>query len=487
MLNNLWTKAKARPWLTGLIVLLILAVVFFGGRAVSGGRGASGQASNFQIETIARGNLVATIGATGTVRANQSAKLNWESSGIVESVSVKVGDSILADSLLAALTISSLPQNVILAQNDLEQAKDNLEAFYDSYGDLGIAEAEKELAEAQEALADAERDYSYVSTVAQQVDIDQALSNLVLSEDQLDRAKDNYEPFANKPESNLVRANLLGKLASAQSAYNSALRIYNIYTTPGSSLEIAIAQADLDLAQLQLETAEDNYEAVLSGPTSFELAAAEAQLVAAEATLSQANIDAPFAGIITDAYPKIGDLVSTGQLAFRLDDLSRMLIDVDVSEVDINRVAIGQRAVMTFDAAPEKEYEGEVIEIAMAGNSTQGAVNFRVTVVLNDADESVLPGMTAGVNITVTELDNVLLVPNRAVRIQDGKRVIYILEEGRLAQQEITLGASSESFSVLLNEDMEGERIVLNPPINFFGDDGGPPAFFGGRGGGFGR
>jgi len=165
-----------------------------------------------------------------------------------------------------------------------------------------------------------------------------------------------------------------------------------------------------------------------------------------------------------------------------------MLVDVDVSEVDINRVAIGQSAVMTFDAAPEKEYQGEVIEIAMAGNSTQGAVNFRVTVVLEEPDGSVLPGMTAGVNITVTELDNVLLISNRAVRIQDGKRVIYIIEEGRLTQSEISLGASSESVSELLNEELEGARIVLNPPSNFFGDnDGGPPAIFGGRGGGFGR
>ena len=490
MFKNLWARAKARPWLSAIIVLLILAAIFIGGRAISGRRGAAAQAGDFQVEVITRGNLVAAIGATGIVRANQSANLIWKSSGIVESVAVKVGDSVLANAQLAQLVTSSLPQNVILAQNELKQAQDNLDAFHDSYGDLGIAQAERDLAEAQDALADAERDFSYVSTIAQQVDIDQALSNLVLSENQLDRAKDNYEPFANKPEDNLVRANLLGKLATAQSAYNSALRIYNIFTTPGTSLEISLAQADLDLARLHLEEVQENYSNVLAGPNAMDVAAAEAQVTAANATLSQANITVPFAGIVTDTHAKIGDLVSAGQLAFRLDDLSQMLIDVDVSEVDINRVALGQKAVITFDAAPEKEFQGEVIEIAMAGTSSQGAVNFRVTVELNNADESVLPGMTAGVNIIVTELDNVLLVQNRAVRIQDGKRVIYILGEERLEQIEISLGASSESFSVLLNEELEGARIVLNPPSNFFDGDGGPPAIFGGRGGGgggFGR
>ncbi len=484
MFGKLWERIKARPWLAGIISLLLIAAIFFGGRTVFGRGARAAQNGDFQVETIGRGNLVATIGATGTVRTNQSVNLIWESSGIVESVSVQVGDEIQAGDQLAGLLIASLPQNVILAQKDLDTAQDNLDAFYDSYAEVGIAEAEKEMAEAQDAFSDAQRNYVYISTIARQVDIDQALSNLVLAENQLDRAKDKYDPYANKPESNLVRATLLGKYATAQSAYDSAVRVYNNYITPGTSNQIAIAQAELDLAALHLEEAEESYQDTLSGPDAQELAAAEAQVVAAEATLSQAFITAPFDGIVTDAHPTVGDLVSMGQEAFRLDDLSRMLIDVDVSEVDINRVSIGQMAVITFDASPEKEYMGEVIEIAMAGNTVQGAVNFRVTVDLNDADESVLPGMTAGVSLTVLELDNVLLIPNRAVRIRDGKRIVYILDDNGLTATEITLGASSESFSELLNDELSGERIVLNPPSSIFGDgDGGPPAMFGGGGG----
>ena len=483
MFGRLWNWMKENRLMAGIVVLIVLAAIYFGAGAILGRGQAAAQQSAYQTATIERGSLVATIGATGTVRANQSAQLNWETSGTVESVLVVTGDSVRADEKLSVLDNASLPQNVILAQSDLDQALDNLEAFNDSYGALGLAEAEKELADAEDALEDAQRSYNYVSTVARQVDIDQAFSNLVLAEDKLDKAKKDYEPYANKPEDNLVRANLLGKLASAQKAYDDALRIYNIYTTPGTSIEIAVAQAELELAKAQFEEAQEKYDEIVAGPTAQAIAAAEARVTAAEATLSQAYISAPFSGVVTDAFPTVGDVVAPGQLAFRLDDISRLLVDVDVSEVDINRVVEGQLATLTFDAAPEKEYEGKVVAVALAGTSEQGAVNFRVTVELTNADEGVRPGMTAGVSIVVTELEDVLLVPNRAVRIQDGQRVIYLLVDGQLRTAEVSLGASSESFSEILDTEYEGETIVLNPPSFTFDTNGGPPPFVQGGGG----
>lgn len=480
MINSIWTWIKERPITSVVILVALVAAVLFatGGFARGGNPEAAGE---YQTETLARDTLVASVGATGTLRANQSATLTWETTGIVESVIADVGDQVVADEELARLVNSSLPQVVILAQSDLDQAKDNLEAFYDSYGELGIAEAAKTLAQAQEALEDAERNYNYVSTIARQVDIDQAFSNLIAAEEKLEKAEKDYEPYANKPEDNRTRAALLGQLAAAQKEYDHAVRIHNIYTTPGTANEIALAEAELDLARVQLAEAQEDYDKKVAGPSAQDVLAAEAQVTAAEATLKQAFISAPFAGTITDAYPVEGDLVSIGQQAFRLDDLSRYLVDVEVSEVDIVRISVGQQAVLTFDAVSDKEYAGEVVEVALAGTADAGAVNFRVTVELLDADDNVRPGMTAGVVLTVTELDNVLVVPNRAVRIKDGQRVIYILDGTQLRQEEIRLGASSDSYSQLLNEELEGQTVVLNPPSDPFANSGG--GGFGGGGG----
>ncbi len=73
--------------------------------------------------------------------------------------------------------------------------------------------------------------------------------------------------------------------------------------------------------------------------------------------------------------------MAAGQTAFRLDDLSRLLVDVSVSEVDINSVAVDQPVTLTFDAILGKIYNGKVVEVAQVGTSDQGVVNFKVTVV----------------------------------------------------------------------------------------------------------
>jgi len=112
------------------------------------------------------------------------------------------------------------------------------------------------------------------------------------------------------------------------------------------------------------------------------------------------------------------------------------------------------------------------------GNVVQGVVQFNVTVELTDADEAVRPGMTAAVNIVVEQLDNVLLVPNRAVRLVDGQRVVYILQDQQLEAVQITLGATSDIESEVIAGDLRaGDLIVLNPPQNY--ETNGPP-FMGG-------
>ncbi len=87
--------------------------------------------------------------------------------------------------------------------------------------------------------------------------------------------------------------------------------------------------------------------------------------------------------------------------------------------------------------------------------------------------ESVKPGMTAAVNIIAERLEDVLLVPNRAVRVEDGQRVVYILVDGIPQPVIITLGASSETDSEVLDGKVEaGDKIVLNPPLQFeFGQE----------------
>jgi HlyD family secretion protein len=149
-------------------------------------------------------------------------------------------------------------------------------------------------------------------------------------------------------------------------------------------------------------------------------------------------------------------------------DLSTMYVDVDLSEVDINQIKAGQDAALTFDAILGKEYHGKVVEVSQVGTAIQDVVDFTVTIELTDADADVKPGMTAAVNIVSRQLADVLMVPNRAVRIVDGSQTVYILKDGQIMPVTITLGASSDVASEVLEGELQvGDAIVLNPPDAF--------------------
>lgn len=407
-----------------LAVLLVVVVLFLVFRPGGGERG-----GQFQMATIERGDLVATVGATGTVRARQTASLVWQTTGTVEDVNVKIGDKVAPGDVLASLEKTSLPQNIILAEAELVTAQQAL---------TDLLESDTARAQAWIALRDAE--------------------------DAFDKAY-NYRDELNYPTRKtqviIVKENTpYGVVDSPR------LKTYKV---EGTDEEIAKADADLALKEAQYEDAKRTYDRLADGPNKDDLAAAQARVDAAQATLNMARLTAPFAGTVTEAEPLPGDQVTTGMPAFRVDDLTSLLVDVEVSEVDINSVSVGQTVSMSFDAILGKDYEGQVVKVSQAGTVVSGVVNFTVTVELTDADEQVKPGMTAAVNIVVREIKDAVLVPNRAVRLVDGKRVVYTLsEEGMQKKVEIRLGASSDTVSVVVGGDIkEGDEIILNPQIEF--------------------
>jgi HlyD family secretion protein len=189
---------------------------------------------------------------------------------------------------------------------------------------------------------------------------------------------------------------------------------------------------------------------------------------AARATVNMQYIVAPFDGVITVISNTPGDQVRAGDPAIRLDDTSQLLVDVEISEVDINAVKVGQPAELTFDAILDKTYHGVVTEVSRVGEVSSGVVNFTVKIKLTDDDQEVKPGMTAGVIITTQQLEDVLLVPNRAVRLVDNQRVVYILQDGQLVAVSIVLGSTSDLNSEVIGGELKvGDLIVLNPPANF--------------------
>ena len=410
-MKQFFTKFSRRTWIIiSVIVVVALAAVF-----IFSTRGEP--VSVFQTTKAERGNLVATVGATGSVRARQSAVLVWQTTGIVNAVNADVGTRVSRNDVLASLDKASLNQSIILAESDLTSAQKALEDLLNS--DTSRAEALRTL----------------------------------------DKAEAAYEKAYN------WRIQLNGKIDIKDYYYDNGVLKVKEYKGLASAETIADADEDLALKEAQLNDARRRYERLKDGADPAEVSAAEARIAAAQSTLNLAFIAAPFDGTVTQAEPAVGDQASTGAVAFRVDDLSHLLVDVQVSEVDINTLSIGQTAALTFDAILGKEYHGEIAEVGQAGDNVQGVVNFTVTIELTDADELVKPGMTAAVNIVVQEVKDVVLVPNRAVRLVDAERVVFVLVNGIPQQVKVELGSSSDTMSVLVGGDLkEGDEIILNPP-----------------------
>jgi HlyD family secretion protein len=456
-----------------VIVVVVLAIAgYFGFRFVQA-RQAAAQ-SGFQTVEITRGSLTALVGATGTVRANQTAVLAWQTSGQIGEILVEVGDLVAADQTLATLERTSLSQTIILAEADLISARRALENLRES--DSARAQAQLALAQAQEALKKAkDRRASMDYRRASDLTLEEAQTNLALAKKEVSRTEEIYDLFDDREVNDPQRL-------AAYSAYLEARRNLqraeaNLAYLQGlpDDLEVLQADANLALAQANLKDAEREWERLKDGPDPDDIRAAEARVAAIEATLELVDLEAPFAGTVTEVNSKPGDQVAPGTVSFRIDDLSRLLVDVQVPEVDINRIQVGQPARLTFDAILDREYNGKVVSVGRVGTPVAGVVNFLVTIELSDADEAVRPGMTAGVNIVVNRLDNVLVVPNRAVRLREGRRVVYLLRNGVSEPVNIEIGAVSDLQSEIIGGEVkEGDLVILNPPTQF-DTSGGPP------------
>ncbi|MBT3188611.1 MAG: efflux RND transporter periplasmic adaptor subunit [Anaerolineae bacterium] len=421
-----------------LIIIAVVIVIAAGAFFVVRNNANNKVGSEYRTEKIERGNLTATVGATGTVRSNQNALLSWQTTGTVEVVNVSVGDRVSEDLTLASLESTSLSQSIILAQADIVSAEKALTDLLQS----GTAEAQArvDLRKADEVLETAQN-----------------------YRDSLD------EPYKYEK---IVYTVINGSRVPT-------LKTVSVDEADDETKEEA--EQDLALKQAQYDDALRAWERVADGVNEADVNAAQARVDAAQATLNLASLSAPFEGTVTQVDIMGGDQVSAGTLAFRVDDFSKLLVDVELSEIDINSVELGQLVSLSFDAILDKEYQGKVIEVGRIGKDVQGVINFTVTVELSDADDLVRPGMTAAVNIVVKEIENVLLIPNKAVRLVDGDRAIYLLKDDFPEMVEVRLGASADGMSVLVSDNIEeGAQVILNPPSEAsFGD--GPP---GGRPGG---
>ena len=244
-----------------------------------------------------------------------------------------------------------------------------------------------------------------------------------------------------------------------------------------------VSQEALDAAQLGLDTAEVELEAQQHAVEQYRSA-----LQRTEDDLARTTIRSPMDGTVIQLNAEQGETVvpgSTnlpGSVIMTVADMSVLLAEVEVSEVDVVNVALGQEAEVKVDALGTEPQKGHVVEIATSGrrDSMQGTIRFRVKVALDDPDPSLRPAMTAKVDILTATSNDAITAPiqsvvkrtlndegeevkgNAAKGIEESD-VVYVIADGEASIRTVETGISDELYVEIINGLADGEEVIVGP------------------------
>ena len=229
---------------------------------------------------------------------------------------------------------------------------------------------------------------------------------------------------------------------------------------------------------------DDLTESIQSASES--LRSAEISMQNLQDTMNNYTITAPISGTIIEKDAKVGDAVKTGDTLCIVYDLSYLEMNINVDELQISSISVGQQVQITADAVPDKTYVGTVTRVSMKGASNGGTTTYPVSIRIDDTD-GLRPGMNANAEIVVAEAKNALVVPNAAV--VRGRYVLVTKDSPSAANADTAMeapegfvyvpvktGVSDDDYTQIVSGIQEGDTIGYDPSSvssDSYYDDGG--------------
>ncbi len=439
----------------GLVLLVVAGLGYWGvGRLRQAGRAAM---EDLQIITVQRGPLAATVDTAGTVEMVRSVNLVFQTAGQIKEIAVSEGDTVKAGQIIARLDTADAQLQVAQAEASLATAEAQLALAKKS-------STAEEIAAAQAALASAEENLRRLQAGATEEEIEIARLRWEQAKDQLWGAQAQRDATCGNPLAGGGACDGANASVAAAEMAAEIARIQYEQAQKGAS------DSDLRAAEAQVAQAQANLTRLTSGPSAEDLRVAESAVEQARVSvelakrgLEQMTLQAPFDGTIAQLDLEVGQVVGPSSPVGVLAGDERLQVVADMSEVDVALIAEGQEVEITLDALPERTFKGHVTDVALAGVSTQGAVNFPVTIALDEADPIVRPGMSASISVITERRENVLLVPSRAIYAQGRDRVVYVWRGGQVEAVPVQIGMSGDSGTEILGDSLsEGQEIILS-------------------------
>lgn len=387
----------------------VLAVLSVAGYYYWGNQSSAPQYMTAKVE---RGNLRNTVTATGALQAVTTVQVGSQASGTLSALNADFNSIVKKGQVIAQLDPSVAKAQVDQARANLQQSRAALQQSIASVAGsrAGVSDAQ---AKALAARSTVQNNQSGVSS---------AQANLAVLKAGLDDAL----AFL-KQQEYLMKSGVIAQreydlantaLKTAEARYNqAAAQLNQAVLSEQSSAGSGVAQSQAQTQQAQAQVQQSQAQVQQS---QAQVQQAEAALRLAEVNLAHTTITSPIDGVVVSRDVNVGQTVAASLSAPTLftiaGDLTQMQVIANIDQADIGVVEQAKSVRFTVDAFPGKDFDGKIQQMRLNPQNVQNVVTYNVVIDVNNPDQKLKPGMTANLTITIDERNNVLKVPNSALR-----------------------------------------------------------------------
>lgn len=388
---------------------LALGVLSLGVFYFLGGDSAAAQYLTAKVE---RGNLRNTVTATGALQAVTTVQVGSQASGTISALFVDFNSTVKKGQVIAQLDPAVAKAQVDQARANLDQARASLQ-----HARAGVSQARAGVSDARARVLAAKS-----SVQNSQSGVSSAQANLAVLKAQLDDAQSLLKQQESLMASGVIpRRDYETALTShraAEARYNqAAAQLNQAVLTEQSVATAGIAQSQ---AQVEQSEAQAQQSQAQVASAQAQLQQAEAALRLAEVNLAHTTITSPIDGVVVSRDVNVGQTVAASLSAPTLftiaNDLTQMQVVANIDQADIGLVEQAKSVRFSVDAFPGKDFEGKIQQLRLNPQNVQNVVTYNVVIDVSNPEQKLKPGMTANLTITIDERNNVLKVPNAALR-----------------------------------------------------------------------
>lgn len=495
----------SKTWLV-IIIVIVIVVGYFVIKGLL-----KNPVDSLLTEVVKKGTVLQEVFETGSVRATENISLGFKTIGKVSRVNVNVGDNVKKGDVLAELDASQsaaqlqsakaaldsainqynklinglTPEDIKTYENAVASSKNDLQGEYNSALNI-LNNAYNDIYNAYNASVTLRNDY-FGSADQQGIRVSDGIIDISVNLNNVKKYIDSALNTANV--SNIDMAIEQTKIG-LDNVYNS-LEIIREQCDfgPYFSKVSAADKTSIDTYKANINTAANSVTTLKNSISSYKIALQKAQdnlnlktasarpedidIYKAAVSQAQANVNAlasqvgdnrlisPIDGKITEVDIKIGQVISSTQVAINMLSTTPFQLKVNIYEQDIVNVKVGDEVKINLVAFPKKTFAGKVLSIDPAETIIDNVVYYEVTIEFPDQPQGIRSGMTADITIETNKKDDVITVPRNAVAQIDDTMSIQVIKNRKIENVNITTGLEGNDFFEVTSGLSEGDVIVV--------------------------